>query len=567
MDDGDCIGHLPKDGETLNLSDIERARKHLSLLDQILERFSEAPLMIVRQHHDGNLWKETTIDSGTGPSLEAITAAYAPRGLEHQFQQLYRILHPCLVQWESRTNGSAFLQGTRGSGKSLVLDRCLQACRDELDSRGQRHFRVVTLNGILIPGRHVSLVVTEILLQLSALAWEETTTPNRGNQETLQEMLRLKRSSFTNNIQLLNEALQMASVDGIPFLFVLDELDAFLQEERQVLLYHLLDRVATSGSFVSFVGISCNHEIFHRLEKRIRSRAEGTSKFINFGPCSTYQELVDIVLEKAKGYPSLRQQLKEQILLDHQANTRDYEQSDKRNQMIAQALERDHRMGNDVRSFIRYFNYALSLYRFDCCHQLERLKQYTNSTDSESQSVPLPFTVNYLLEAMLDMGASFLVSDTERDVVMVEDSLLDARIRALCDMSGPQVALMLGARRILVRDGLRREGDQTQPLTFERMIHEYHTSFVRNFGSGVYSRDTLTTAFRELLSVGLLRPSADHSGRLPLQYWCQDPTDEAIFERVPLHLMVDINRELDKALENNWLQGSTVLLEWGKKIN
>jgi hypothetical protein len=67
-----------------------------------------------------------------------------------------------------------------------------------------------------------------------------------------------------------------------------------------------------------------------------------------------------------------------------------------------------------------------------------------------------------------------------------------------------------------------------------------------------------------------MRPSADHTGGGPLQYgYGQNyyAMDFTTMSRMPLHLPVDIDRELGEALKNDLLECSTALREWGKKKN
>ena len=175
------------------------------------------------------------------PSLQEITDAYAPVTLESQFQDLYRTLHPALVATTTattaarRSNASAFVQGTRGSGKTLLVHRVLQALADEICSvnagnNRNRMFRLVYVNGITVPGHSVHTVVREILQQLSdaAAAFGDDHKTKDNDSDRTEQFLRLKQTSFTNQLQLLNEILQIACVDGLPVVFVLDELDAFV---------------------------------------------------------------------------------------------------------------------------------------------------------------------------------------------------------------------------------------------------------------------------------------------------------------------------------------------------
>ena len=68
-------------------------------------------------------------------SMDEISKIYAPVGLKSQFEELYRILHPSLVERSDKTNASTFLQGARGSGKSLLLNQCIEALQDELKAQ------------------------------------------------------------------------------------------------------------------------------------------------------------------------------------------------------------------------------------------------------------------------------------------------------------------------------------------------------------------------------------------------------------------------------------------------
>ena len=549
-------------------------------MNRVLYRFSDISHSTRLQQKE--LWRQ-----GNKPKLPEITQAYAPVHLRKQFEEFYRKLHPCLVQREGKNNASAFLQGSRGSGKSLLLNQCLQAFQDELMASNKQVFHKVQLNGIVTPGDQVSLVVREILRQLSTEAYQQTKSTTihssdsnkrvKTNNDRFEELLRLKRTSFTNNIQLLNEILKLACIDGVPILFVLEELDAFIgstpsssvQEEtsienvgkdRQVLLYHLLDRVATQGSFVSFVGLPCHYGTIGMLEKRIRSRAEGTSCFLQFGPCASLETLKDIVLSKLDDddddddddtAKTLRRQLSELL----SKPTDDTEPVHRR---VYEVLNRDQRLGKDIRWFSRVFTIALSLFRQDCVSQL-RL-----TTNNANVALPL-FDAKYLKEALVDMGGSFLTDSGERDLAIVDDMAVDPRIQALIDLSGPQVALVLASRRILARDSHRE--NYTVSLTLGRILEEYR-SYQGN--SNRYNNHVLYKSFRDLLELNVFRAASDHSGAAPLQFnhdisvYSMDPN---ILGRMPLHLTVDIHRELRKAIEKNLLNCSTALREWGRKIN
>jgi Cdc6-like AAA superfamily ATPase len=755
------------------------------------------------------------------PDITTMSQVYAPRHLQRQFQELYTLLHPCLVvrnhnpqrqptaavgqgpSTPTTTNRSAFLQGSRGSGKSLVLQRCLQAFEDELNVKRQQQqnqqdevarvpgclpnppwaqtqppsssssspfFRIVRIHGILVPGSKVEVVVQEILQQLTRSAYQhqnqlvhhqqrhsgkngmaiDVNNNNNNNnnndaaqissrsntgggggddqnknntktnknkrqkrstgmrpskqedssdddddddidtrttqaqltldrkEQSMEHLLRLRRTSFTNHFQLLNEILQYACLDRIPILFILDELDTFVSggssksssgssgggsnkndgvgangtdnnnvltvvnKERQVLLYYLLDRVATQGSFLSLVGLSCHLRTAELLEKRVLSRAMGTARFIGFGPPRDFTQLTEIILDKFQvsnhdnhGHLHHQQQqankfrstLQSQVALllsepplhddDELADptksgsssvTNPFIDDRQQRRRLYETLERSFRLGKDLRWFSRVFTLALSLYRLDCRNAIATSSDSaTNATrdnendgtgkDNKNSSImELPsFQPHYLLEALVDMGASFLTPSGEPDLFAVhsqdgmhrpvstngrnastipDDSngssiLAEQRMQALNDLCGPQIVLVLAAKRILTRDvQCSTTAALPPPLTFQRLWQEYNITYRGN--TSRYGRSLVYKAFQDLLAMGLLRPAMDHSGTVPFQYdyhgeFSSLPPSSLIL--LPLHFNIDIYREMQKAMDGNLLDCPAALREWGKKTH
>jgi len=65
-------------------------------------------------------------------------------------------------------------------------------------------------------------------------------------------------------------------------------------------------------------------------------------------------------------------------------------------------------------------------------------------------------------------------------------------------------------------------------------------------------------------------PSIDHSGGGPLHYnvtKIYKDLDHYTVSRMPLHMPLDIDREIGIALEQNLLECPTALKEWGKSIS
>jgi Cdc6-like AAA superfamily ATPase len=620
----------------------------LSCLDHVLFGLGDVPIPKQRKR------KQSSSSSSSTATCDSSTIShFAPPGLEKEFHELYSILYPCLVERgdNQKANAAAILMGRRGSGKTILLERCLQCLQEKVREQQQQQqaasknesnnnndksmFRIVTLNGLMVRGDNVGFCVKEIVQQLSDIAErqnyrqyhqqeqeqhdpDDTTDATISNDEsvrrrpTLEKWLRLRKNfSFTSNLSLLDETFRLACVDQTPILIVLEELDTFVvgsassdilsgagvkegigKSERPVLLYHLLDRIATQGTLVSLVGMTSSLTALQSLEKRVKSRADGTTKIIHVQPqTASYETIVYILMskldddyfdggivdgEKSNGINSkstvmedLRQQLTSIIsgstaaipqITDTDNNAIDSSQ----NLLIQQIMERQHRLGKDIRWFCRVLYVAFALYREDCHRAWKNSK--TN------QLAPPRLHARHFMQALATMGASIPASADRTAVAAAtsSSSMLvhgDARLLTLLDLSQPQVALLLAARRILFRDALQEE-QFVKPLNLERMLQEYES--FRSSTQG-FSRPLLMHAFKGMLETSVLCPSADHTGGGPLQYLHQaqlySNMDMNTLCRLPLHLPFEIERELKVALNDNLLDCSTALREWGRNSN
>jgi Cdc6-like AAA superfamily ATPase len=563
---------------------------------------------------------ENTSTNAASPSIAEISAAYAPVTLEKQFADLYPLLRKSLMvtavsksahdgeqqHQQRRVNVSAFIQGPRGSGKTLLLNRVLQALEDEISqtrATAVDHnesaaavplFRMVYINGLVVPGHSVTTIVREILQQLSDAAQQETMARKRAKRDAvgskvgsqqdgrcddheeedrLGKLLHLKQTSFSNQLQLLTEIIQLASVDGIPILFVLDELETFLSHGGQLLMYHLLDRISTEGSFCSLIGLTCDSSILTRLDKRIKSRAEGTAKFVLTGRCPSFTDLRRILCslvspdddDDTDAAKSLRDEVCQYFQKPAETSATAPPTQHPR---LYDTLLRAYRTGKDVRWFCRLVFLALAIYRGDLLDEQASTETNCSATDCAFQS-------KYLEDALFDMGRavnqdSAISTHADSESAGAADHL----VQALCDLPGPSVALVLAARRILERDSsshgaLQSETSVSPQLTLHRMLHEYQSSYRGQTAN--YSGPILHHAFAELLEIGIFRPALDHraaSGILEYHH-----RDDALYnynnmdgvERMPLQLTVDIHRVLKPAIEKNLLNCSTALREWGRK--
>ena len=457
------------------------------------------------------------------------------------------------------------------------------------------------------------------------------------------DLLRIRKQGFNSNLALLDETLRAARVDSMPVLVVLDELDAFLptggagpavglpggassggaagrgrmigsrgprgemaggsgpaSSDRQLLLYHLLDRVADHRTLLSLVGMTSQLSTVGTFEKRVRSRAEGTSKIIYFGRPSSYETMVSMLSSKfdvdfrtegeaKKSCRRLGDQLKHimQPTVRRRMIDVDEENEDAR---VRAMLKRNYQLGKDVRWFCRVLTVALSLLAEGCARsslQNDNEAASPNAgdlvgrTEDDSSSKAAPkLTSRYILEALMTMGG---MVKTEEDVASAitmsstgRSSLTsasrggssttigrggstadygpfdkngrtfaqagwdDPRIQELLDLPESQLAVLLSARRILSRDAAE-DSSMPKPLTFGRIKREFETFHRGNVGSGLttnlYEGNLLHFAFLHLLETGLICPAGDHTGGGPLQYYFHHTRTHAAMEPMALAKM------------------------------
>lgn len=476
-----------------------------------------------------------------------------------------------------------------------------------------------------------------------------------GGTSIASDLLRIRRTSFNSNLSLLDETLRAARVDSMPVLVVLDELDAFLpaagpgagggrppgvpgpaaggggqaprhheqsgpsSSDRQLLLYHLLDRVADHRSLLSLVGITSQLATVSTFEKRVRSRAEGTSRIVYFGRPATFGGLVAMLSSKfdVEGGAGERDGEHDEvaaaaaacrrfgdqlvgILLPSRSHRGAAEAGEGSGEARARAMfRRNYQLGKDCRWFCRVLTVALSMMAADVL------------AGREGASLEPQLRTSYLVEALMTMGG---LVRTEEDSAMavsigtggqlgrslssrgstdaqnagmlygpfdkdgrpiVMPGWDDPRIQEIVDLPESQVAIILSARRILRRDAAD-DSSVPKPLTFGRIQKEFETFLRGSVGSGLrtdlYEGNALHLAFLHLMETGLVCPAVDHTGGGPLQYYMHHTRTHAAMEpmalaKMPLHILVDIQSELGTLLKEKQLDCSTALREWGLRIN
>lgn len=462
---------------------------------------------------------------------------------------------------------------------------------------------------------------------------------------------RHRRTGFNTNLALLDEALRNARIDNIPILIILEELDTFIAKgrmlkksqedkrgnpaggdgnERQLLLYHLLDRVADNRFLVSLVGITTDLTTVSKFEKRVLSRAEGTSKFLYCGRMSGYDDLVDGLMTAFHSphrmnlsLPEISSEGKalyatdamvelskevEWILRGGDHYGQDKDEIDDYT-LVRRVLERNYHVKNmDMRWFCRVLDVALGLYASD----VEANKSSGIQDTSISAEATTKLTPSHLCIALNSMGASIcdVVRTSKPGMPSFESLMLlrwgqllgdpnhfstlvgnDPRLRVLLDLSGPQCAILLAARRILARDDIcetedavinaRKTGaggsnktdtSMAAPLTYQRICDEYTTSFAASgrytAGSDRYLPHILQRACIDLIELDLIRLKKDHLGGGPLQYeYCDALSKGSNIMTLPLHVNLEMDDEFMPLLKAGVLHCSTALREWGLKIS
>ncbi len=595
----------------------------------------------------------------------------APVGLEKQYEELHSLLKQGLIGVESKINDkivirkqnvSSLLMGPRGHGKSLVLDRCLSSLRQE--NTGTK-FRVVRLNGILLAGHNVMAAVRDICKQLSEIVTDEENQNNafiddsKSNvitmREKLHEMflatkrndaydLRTRRTTFHHSLALLDEALQIACIDNIPILIILDELDSFLinpssspsgtgsdmsnslegankgicgsnakkdsgkeaKSDRHLLLYHLLDRVNSSAALVSLVGLTSRLPIYGLFEKRIKSRAEGTSRIVHFGKPVVFEDLVEIILTNydvhfllddydggvyaKESLRKLKDDTKAILLPINQrlgvtSSTsllpadldRNEKARDEKN-IVHDILERHWRNGKSIKWFLRVLSIALTLFS-ETLQQVvddklhEAVKNELLGLECECRPELPEFDSRYLLQGLDALSSEFRCSEmgNECSPTMLKSPHARPSIQEILDLSGSQLAVVISAKRVLARDGQNYcEGINNKVLTYDRMHEEYKSYFLsegRSNGPDTYQDDVYFQAFLELLYV-VFRPAKDHTGGGRNEYHFQryfssSSINHHVLKKLPLRWNIP-EHDLNIALKSEQAICSSALKDWAK---
>lgn len=155
---------------------------------------------------------------------------------------------------KDRQGLSVLVIGTRSLGKTAVVNRALQTLSHSYDGQ----YIVIRLSAYFHTDEHAA--VREVARQL------DLSVKNDGRQAKFQQPA--INDTFSNILNILEQSV---STESMAVIFVVDEIDKFT-DNKQTLLYNLLDLAQTSQVPVCVVGVSTKITVRELFEKRVRSR-------------------------------------------------------------------------------------------------------------------------------------------------------------------------------------------------------------------------------------------------------------------------------------------------------
>ena len=176
-------------------------------------------------------------------------------GLDEEYSKVSTLISQTVSAGESN---SILVAGSRGSGKSALVERILNEQRD----RGS--FHVVKLNGLIHTDDKIAL--REIWRQLGReTGFNQEPSAMKSYADTLTSLLALLSHSVEQGQSESQETTKSV-------IFVLDEFEMFATHPRQTLLYNLFDVAQSRKAPIAVVGLTKRIDISDSLEKRVKSR-------------------------------------------------------------------------------------------------------------------------------------------------------------------------------------------------------------------------------------------------------------------------------------------------------
>lgn len=188
-----------------------------------------------------------------------------PSHLKGAYDTLYTLLRTTVVSGESN---SLLLLGSRGAGKSLLVNTALGSLRQDLSTE----FHTVRLNGF---------VQTDDRLALREI-WRQLGREMEVAEDETNQVVGSYADTMTSLLGLLSQPEEVPDIGAVEYVaekivtksvvFVLDEFDLFTTHPRQTLLYNLFDIAQSRKAPIAVIGCSARTDCVECLEKRVKSR-------------------------------------------------------------------------------------------------------------------------------------------------------------------------------------------------------------------------------------------------------------------------------------------------------
>lgn len=203
------------------------------------------------------------------------------------YETVFNILEKTVFQ---RERHSLLLVGPRSSGKSTIVNKAL----GRLKKKYLNEFLVIHLNASIHSDDNTA--VREIARQL------DLTTKRKFDEEgvassTYRHEFTIERKSihetFANILNVLSISLE--NVEDLekkhtPLIFVIDEFEKFTSNNKQTLLYNLLDMSQNSDIPITVIGITTKINARDNMEKRVNSRF--SQRILTISPTMKYPDFL-----------------------------------------------------------------------------------------------------------------------------------------------------------------------------------------------------------------------------------------------------------------------------------
>ena len=188
-----------------------------------------------------------------------------PSHLQSAYDTLHALLRTTVLSGESN---SLLLLGSRGAGKSLLVNTALENLRRDLPT----DFHTVRLNGF---------IQTDDRLALREI-WRQLGREMEVDEAETNQVVGSYADTMTSLLGLLSQPEEVPDIGAVEYaaekvvtksvVFILDEFDLFTTHPRQTLLYNLFDIAQSRKAPIAVIGCSARTDCVECLEKRVKSR-------------------------------------------------------------------------------------------------------------------------------------------------------------------------------------------------------------------------------------------------------------------------------------------------------